>query len=219
MLSVYDGFRESYAIAPHQGVFKAMPNPAEFPWFRVRGQGQLWHRTSISSLEAILRSGAIAPNTGCFKENSVQSDTCYSRHMQAVSLFDFDTSSEANVAEQAWGHLQIRGQHCSVLIGIRREALEPAKYQSPREASGGVYRLRESNVDRGEALTLIPDIEAIYCGPIPTAAFTGLFLTDGGGRFYEVPFGPYAVAVLLKKGAEWRDDDERLKSERHVHGQ
>jgi hypothetical protein len=198
---------------------QATNNPAEPLLLSLRGQGRFWHRTPLPSLEAILRHGAIVPNVGQFIGNSTQSESSYGRCMKAVSLFDFDTSSEKSVLDRALGNLFIRGLSSTVLIGVERKGLDPAKLQLPDKVSNGVWLLRLSgHSGHAAGLTHIPEIEALYFGEIPTSAFSGFYLAAQGGRFFEVPLGANAITILNEKSAEWQADDERVSAERRDGG-
>lgn len=91
----------------------------------LRGNGLLWHRTSIESLDQILRHGAIEPNDGRFATTYAQSSGSYGKYIGAVCLFDFDTESLQEILDQAFNWSQFlkdRGP-LTIMIGIDRGRL------------------------------------------------------------------------------------------------
>jgi hypothetical protein len=213
------GFAESslQSIYGHKMIAQAPNNPVESLLLMLRGQERFWHRTPLQSLEAILCHGAIVPNIGQFDCNSTQSESSYGRHMKAVSIFDFDSASEDAVLHQACGNLFVPGLDAIVLIGIEREELDHAKLQLPHEVSNGLWKLRLSGQASG--LTHVPEIEALYVGELPSAAFSYYYLVSQSGRFFKVPSEANAITSLNEKYAEWRADDELSAAERRSRGE
>jgi hypothetical protein len=202
------------------------PSPDFLPlWGLLRGHGHLWHRTSLPSLECILREGAIIPNTGQFATTFPQSKISYSRGLGAVSLFDFDTSDEPYIFDHHWKWITVLAANLPpvVLIRIRRHALDPAKLLLPADISRGDPRLDTlpDEVRRGQMV--IPAVEALHIGSIPVSAFDGFILiafkSGGGYHLHEVAERPDALRVLSDVGAQWTAARERLTEERHARGE
>jgi hypothetical protein len=199
------------------------PSPAFLPpWARLRGRGHLWHRTSLQSLEGILRDGEIVPNTGQLQPTSLQSKVSYAWHLNAVSLFDFDTVDESSVSEYGWGTVFTSELPIVVLIRLRREAPDRAKLLLPTEIRGD-RRLDILPDEIRQKHMVIPAVEALHIGPISASAFSGFILTTfkeyEGYLWREVGPDADAFRVLSKISAEWNADRERRTAERHARGE
>jgi hypothetical protein len=135
-------------------------------WARLRGHGQLWHRTSIVALERILRDGALVPNIGQLPNTFGQSQVSYSRHLGAVSLFDFDTADVPDIIEHEWkwGEVLATRLPATVLIRIMRDALDRTKLLLPTEISDGDRRLDPLPGDIRRMRMVIPAVEALHIG-------------------------------------------------------
>jgi hypothetical protein len=205
----------------------SMPPSADFLplWTRLRGHGYLWHRTALPSLERILGDGKIVPNTGQLATTFGQSKVSYSRHLGAVSLFDFDTSDEQYIFEHEWkwGSVLTGYLPAGVLIRIRSDALERANLLLPANVSGGDPRLDSLPDEIRRMHMVIPAVEALHIGPIPASAFSGFILTafkDGGGYLlHEVASDADAFQILSEISAKWSAGHERLTAERHARGE
>jgi hypothetical protein len=202
------------------------PSPDFLPlWRLLRGHGNLWHRTSLPSLERILDEGIIIPNTGQFVTTYSQSKVSYSRHLGAVSLFDFDTSDEPYIFEHEWKWSTVLTGYlpAGVLIRIRREVLDPTKLLLPSDISGDDPRLSTLPDKIRRAQMVIPAVEALHIGSIPALAFDGFILTafksGGGYLLHEVAERVDAFRVLSNISAQWTADHERLIAERHARGE
>jgi hypothetical protein len=193
-------------------------------WARLRGHGHLWHGTSPESLDAILRDGQITPNIGQFPSTFPQSKVSYSRHMCAISLFDFDTENESLIFDQEfkWGSVLIASLPATkALIRINREALDRTNLLVPIEISQRDRRLDCLPDDVRKMQMYIPCVEALHIGPISTSAFAGLILLaseNGKYRWEEVGAGLECFRALLAVNEEWVADYERRTAERHARG-
>src|SRR5262249_34947248 len=152
----------------------------------------------------------IVPNAGRFPVTHSQSAVSYSRHLGAISLFDFDTSDEKYIFEHEfkWQTVLTERLPAGVLICISREALEPPKLLLPAEISRGDRRLDVLPDEIRRMRMCIPAVEALYLGPISTSKFNSFILTafdDGGGyRLREVTFDFDALHVLTTTATEWQ---------------
>lgn len=190
---------------------------------RLRGHGHLWHRTSLKSLEGILRAGAIVPNIGQLPETFPQSNGSYSRYLNGVSLFDFDTSNERNIFDSEWAWQSVLINNLSVLIRIRRDALDRAKLKLPSEISSSVECVNEPTGTNERVRMLIPAVEAIHIGPIPSSAFSGFILATfkNGGEilWHEAEHGSDPLVELSQIGAAWKAAHELRRAERKARGE
>jgi hypothetical protein len=204
----------------------ALPDRRFLPlWSQLRGHGHLWHRTSLASLESILRDGQIVPNHGQFEPTFPQSKGSYAHHLSAVSLFDFDTADEPYIFEHEWkwGTVLTNRLPAGVLVRIRREDLDRAKLLLPTEISQEDHRLDALPDDIRRMRMVIPAVEALHVGPISIAAFSGFILSAFGERdaylWHEVPSGADAWRVLSEIAAEWQAEHDRRTAERHARGE
>lgn len=203
------------------------PCPAFLPlWARLRGHGHLWHRTSLPSLENILRDGEIVPNAGQLRPTYCQSKIGHAWHLGAVSLFDFDTANEEFIFEHHWKwETVLIGQLPSawVLIRIRREALDSSKLLLPTQVSSGDHRLDALPDEIRRARMFIPTVEALHIGPISALTFSGFALAAfkelRGYLWQEVELASDAFRVLSEIAESWKVDHEREAAERHARGE
>lgn len=192
-------------------------------WASLRGNGHLWHATSLSSLEKILGDGAIVPNGGNFPEMFPQSKVSYSRHLSAVSLFDFDTSDEAYIftEEFKWGPVLFNATlpDVGVLIRIGRALLITEKLILPNQISESDPRLAVLPDEIRKMHMLLPGVEAMHIGPVPVAAITGFILIAGENWWQEMPRDDQSYERLSRLAAAWVSEYERDKAERHARGE
>jgi hypothetical protein len=124
----------------------------------------LWHCTSPIEYRQILQAGAIKPNdTGSHKWGP---DPYACQQLGAVSLFDFQTPTKAQVLQTAdrWAPFVCMGaHHTTVVIGLDREKLQKKLVPYPA-----------NKVNTTGAV--IPFVETCHCGPIPTTAITQCLL-------------------------------------------
>lgn len=166
------------------------------------------------------------PNVGQLPYSYGQSKVSYSRHLSAVSLFDFDTADEAFVFDQEWkwGTVLFKSlPDIAVAIRIRRKALDPTKLLLPNEISKGDARLASLPDGIRKMGMCIPDVEALHLGPISVSTFTGFILiaTEKGDYLWNevVAAGAEALGVLSTIGAGWISEYERRTAERHARGE
>jgi len=200
--------------------------PAFLPlWARLRGHGHLWHRTSLRSLQGILRDGAIVPNLGQLPQTFGQSKVSYSRHLSAVSLFDFDTEDQGRIFEHAWKWITVLIARLpgTAVVRIRRNALDSTRLLLPAEIARGDPRLDPLTDEIRRMRMVIPAVEALYIDRIPTEAFSGFLMTAFGGEmgeylFQEVDRGDDAFRTLSRISTDWTADHEKRVAERHARG-
>jgi len=199
------------------------PSPAFLPlWARLRGHGYVWHRTSLSALPGILRDGAIVPNHGQLPTTFSQSEGSYSRHLGAVSLFDFDTEVESRIFDQKWkwARVLIARLPGTVVIRIRRDMLDRTKLILPTEITCGDPRLAPLTDEIRQMRMVIPAVEALYMDRIPTDAFSGFMMTAFGDMgaylFQEVDLSDNALHILSRISTEWITEHEKRVAERHA---
>jgi hypothetical protein len=201
---------------------------AECPdlWARLRDRSWLWHTTSLHALARILSDGAIRPNTGQLRDTFHQSGISYSRHLNAVSLFDFATEDEAYIFdhEEKWRSVlfrQMRGS--AVLIRVRSGALDATALLSPSDLqNGNDPRLDALRQDIRRGRMFLPAVEALHIGPIAIGAFDG-FVLIGRGDLDACPWVEPKnlddpVPELLEISARWEADREKRRAERWARG-
>ena len=182
----------------------------------LRTKGAFWHRTAISSLPAIMEVGELRPNSGSFAHSYPQSKASYASALKAIALFDFETAGNEAIADRAYAWEPfIFGRLPGVLIGINRAALDGRLLILPTQIASGDERL--ATLQDRLRLTVIPDVETLYLGPIPTSAFRQLTLLDrqdsGEYRFHD--FDAAACAELLRASEQWKAEKEAQKRARH----
>jgi hypothetical protein len=154
-----------------------------------------------------------------------QSKISYSRHLEAVSLFDFDTEDETRIFEHEWkwGTVLMKELPAGVLICIRRTALDRSKLLLPAEISRGDQRIESLPDDIKRMRMVIPAVEALHIGPIPTAAFSAFILAAhddrGGYLWHEVEASADALHVLSGIDADWNAAQVRRTLERRARGE
>lgn len=194
-------------------------------WARLRGHGQFWHRTSLSSLEGVLREGAIVPNAGQFPTTFGQSKASYSRHLGAISMFDFDTADEPYIFEHEWkwGEVLATRLPAAVLIRIRRDALDRTKLLLPTEIFLDDPRLDALPTHIRKGRMVIPAVEALHISAISASAFSGFVLVcfkdTGSYRWHEMASDVDSFRTLSAFNAEWTADEYRRKGERQARGE
>lgn len=194
-------------------------------WGILRSHGYVWHRTTLPSFEAIMRDEQIVPNSGQFPEVFGQSRVSYAWHLNAVSLFDFDTSDEAYIFEHEfkWGSVLTKRFPAGVLIGMRRDALDPGRLLLPADILANDARLDvlPEKIRRGRMV--IPAVEALHIGPIPVRTFSRFLLTafddEGEIRICERAPGGDVCGEFSEVSAAWNAEHQRLVDERHARGE
>lgn len=183
-------------------------------WKVLRGQGHLWHITSLQSLGSILKCDAIVPNRGQFPDTCCQSPASFARHLGGVSIFDFDTECPKNVLEHICDFPLL-----GVLIRLSRHDLDQSKLILPTQVSNREPPISELRPEIRQSGYFVPYAEAIYLGSIPTSAFTGYLLTDEAGRHHEVEANDDAFRTLSEIDGEWTLDRKRRIAERVAKGE
>jgi hypothetical protein len=196
-------------------------------WALLRGHGHLWHRTTLPALEGIFREKAILPNRGEFPNTFCQSKVSYSRHLKAVSLFDFDTATEQRISEhrRKWMDVLVANMpRVDILIRIAREALDRNRLVLPDEVSGDDVRLNALCEKVRKMRMYLPGVEALHIGPIGVETFTGFILLSGEGQEYHCHEAAFngeheAIRAMSTTATEWTNDYERRTAERHARGE
>ncbi len=188
-------------------------------WAKLQEPKNLWHRTSLQSLERIVQNGNIFPNSGQFSENYPQSRNSYAFRLPAVAVFDFDPSqmNEFMQLSSNWESVLL-GKLPGAVIGIDRELLDPGKLLLPREIANKDERL--SALGNTQGLMIIPGVEALYTGPIPVNTFTSYILVgseDAGGlRWHCEAPGPEGLRALLDYASAWQLEVDHQRAARHA---
>ena len=178
-------------------------------WNALRGQGHLWHRTTLQSLSSILECGSIVPNRGQFPDTCCQSPISFARHLGGVSTFDFDTECPRDVLEHIHDFPLL-----GVLIRFSRDDLDRSKLILPAQVSRREPPISELPPEIRQSGYFVPYVEAIYLRPIPASAFTGYLLTDEGGRHHEVEASDVAFSNLSEIDGKWALDRQHRIAER-----
>lgn len=191
-------------------------------WRLLRGKSAVWHRTSLAGLTAILRDREIKPNTdGRFDREYGQSDISYARHLEGVSLLDFDSETEARIEEHVDKYGLISSLPAQVIIEISRSSLEPSRLLLPAVMTTGTDpRLDALPPEIRRARMYVPAVEAVHIGPIPASTFRGFILVgrDDAGKRLWTHFPVAAVDELQAAAKEWFDQCEAARTERHARG-
>lgn len=150
--------------------------------------GNLWHTTYPDRFQDILASGAILPESGIQNWKAVGvgygEDCCsYAHKLGGVSLFDFDqfdqTGYETKYPLSSWDAFVPYLWDCgAVWIEIDREKVAPGLIS----ASNLVDRW---NSDKAYKHNIMPYVEAVYLGPLPSSAFKRAFLVREGENQFE----------------------------------
>jgi hypothetical protein len=179
-------------------------------WGLLRGQGHLWHRTSIAALDGILRDHEITPNTGQFVATTSQSGASFARRMGAVSLFDFDAASEEDFMTHRCDYW------CgNIFIRICRGALDPAKLRRAEN----IWAEETLPDEDKHKLVLIPHLEVLHIGPVQDSVFDGLILlSPNEDCWHETTSNPAGLSELSAMAARWNTQAERAKAERRAKG-
>jgi hypothetical protein len=193
-------------------------------WDRLRGHGHLWHRTPIPSFERILHDQKIVPNIGQLPVTFGQSKVSYAWHLNAVSLFDFDTADERVIFGRCeWESVLLNASHAGVLIRIRRDALDRTKLLLPTEIAHGDSRLDPLRDDIRQGRMFLPEVEALHIGPISSSAFSGFILVasapTGGYLHHEAEVTAGVFRLLSEINAGWNTEHERRTAQRHARGE
>ena len=171
----------------------------------LQGTNDFWHRTSVSSLKAIIESGFIFPNNGAFPFSYPQSKNSLARKIESVSLFDFDTKSKVEILEQSWKWQQFmhdKGE-ATVLIRLSRKIL----------LQNIVFPWSAYDLVPLE-LTWIPNVEVCHKGRIPVEAFQELYIFRRKGfDFFRLSYDENVLLQVEKIEKKWLDET-RLEAER-----
>lgn len=187
----------------------------------LRGHGSLWHRTSVCNLKSILESGAILPNDGRFPYTYPQSRSCYSFHLGAISIFDFDTRSEIEIYRHAWKWASFLADQgtATVLIRLDRTKLEKDKLILPgAHTFSQMTRIKENGVSY--IPTSIPEVEAFYQSAIPVSAFHDYLLVKekSGYELSCIPFGPNSLLEIENYQLIWAKEIEQKRLNDRTNG-
>ena len=138
----------------------------------LRRPDTYWHRTSLIGLKGIFRTGHIEPNDGRFPHTYGQSRLCMARHLQAVSLFDFNTRpvDEILLRSDRWVQFFSDCGPATFVIELESSALESNLVVAP-----GVLTHEEMLRYKSDGLPYVPmylpAVEAWYREAIPVSAF------------------------------------------------
>jgi hypothetical protein len=177
-------------------------------WGLLRGQGHLWHRTSVAALDGILRDHEITPNKGQFEITTPQSKASYACRVSAVSLFDFDTASDEDFETHQYDYW------CgNVFIRIRRDALDPTKLRRAED----IWAEEMLSDEDKHKLVCIPCLEVLHIGAVQDNLFDGLILLSPNGDFWhETTSDTAGLTEISAMAATWNAQAEREKAERHA---
>jgi hypothetical protein len=176
----------------------------------LRGQGALWHRTSIEALHAILGSSGIKPNDGAFKDTYPQSEYSYGRRFGAVSLFDFDTEPVERVLweEHKWGQFLVDRGELTVLIRLDRGLLSgDGRLKLPADIAASPGPMIDYPDGKAPAYVM-PVVEAFYHGIVPVAAFKGYLAVkpNSGYQYRSIAADADALLRMEELRAQWRSE-------------
>lgn len=181
----------------------------------LRGRGRLWHRTSVSSLRAILESSGIEPNLGQFEVTYPQSRSSHGRNLQAVSLFDFDTEPLDEILIQSinWRPFLIDRGDATVVVQLDRNKLDHSKLVLPPTIRGKNMPVQKNEAGEEYVPTFIPRVEAWYCGVVPCSSFVGYMLVKGRKpfQFCELAHSSGVLDQIQKIESEWMSEPEELR--------
>ena len=126
----------------------------------------LIHCTSLSALASIFRIGKILPNDGSFPFTYPQSQNSYASHNRAVSLFDFETPSVAELLDEKWKWGSFFFVHKpTIALRLDRDCLKTDLI--PNNAA---------KQEVGFKKMWIPRVEVWYPEPIPVEVICGYVL-------------------------------------------
>lgn len=170
---------------------------------KVRGNGKLWHRTSVNSLKGIFNTGSIQPNDGRFKVTYPQSNNCLSRELKAISLFDFNSNSLEKILDQAmnWECFIKDQKYATVLICIDPNFLLSEKIKKTWEIPTNFK-------------PHIPWVEVCYCGEIPVSAFSEFLVVKKkpGFEFIQIPLNDKSFSTIEDIYRTWAEEYESEKA-------
>jgi hypothetical protein len=162
-----------------------------------RGSGDLWHLTSFQSLKSILKTGSINPNiNGQFPYSYSQSANSISHRLGAISLFDFDSQSVAEICENSidWESFFYDRGDWPVVIRISRNSLEKDKLKLPFE---DLSKYMGINGDGNEYLPIyIGHVEACYQLPISTSLFKEYLVIRKSSDFQYTKISPSSNTIF-----------------------
>jgi hypothetical protein len=169
----------------------------------------LWHSTAAGRYHSILKDGEIRPDGG--QGGNVYKGS-YAVHMEAVSLFDFESASEDEAlgTYKKWCDFLWRRDNgpLTVWIGLKRDLL-PGRLMLPTEIREGAVRASKN---------WYPRVEACHLGPVPADAFDRVLAvsTTTPLTFELLAIGEAALPRLDELAEEWRKppDEEDLIVER-----
>lgn len=138
----------------------SIETPAIFPLLRVG----FYHFTSLDGLRNILTRGAIVPNDGDLPNTSSVSPVSYGRRRGYISLFDFETPTEAECMKHCWGKWSsILTAHDPVSIGLRLDRVALRGHIITNEEIARETEYREM---------FIPKVEVCSKVSVPVSAIT-----------------------------------------------
>ncbi len=159
----------------------------------------LWHSTPWERYCEILDAGEINPAGG--QKGNVYKGS-FARSVNAVSLFDFENSSEIHALRnhRTWvTHLPQRDTAVTVCIGLNRDLLPGRQILAP-EVEHEVEKLAMERKRNH-----YPRVEACHVGPIPTCAFTTVLAVSATHpyQFETLVGGPKALPRLRELAERW----------------
>lgn len=140
-------------------------------WEVLRKENSVWHRTSVSSLECILREG-IKFNDGTFPSTYPISNTSMGAHLKAICLFDFCLYSEEDVLSQGlnWCPFLTDCGIPTMFIRILKSSLKLEKYIDQTMPEKFEILKTHSNGSDYYPM-LLPFVESWYIGQIAPCYF------------------------------------------------
>lgn len=187
-------------------------------WQYLRCRDALWHRTSIDGLRGIHRDRHIAPNVGQFVSEYGQARVSYSRHLQGVSLLDFDSESIERIEEHDDKWSLFMPMPPRVFIMLARRHLDDSRLLLPADLTANTDpRLGALSDEVRRMRMFVPAIEAIHLGPLPVQSFAGYVMAGliDGGELRWAEFELNELPDIYETSAAWIEEDVRLRAERH----
>jgi hypothetical protein len=153
-------------------------------WEVLRGENSLWHRTSVSSLQGILKEG-IKFNDGTFSSTYPISNLSMGAYLKAVCLFDFSLYSEEDVLSQGlnWSPFLTDCGTPTIFIRILKSSLKLEKYID--QTMPEKFEVLITHSDGSEYYpTRLPFVESWYIGQIAPCNFVEILAVHKEQEIY-----------------------------------
>lgn len=166
----------------------------------------LWHRTSLQGFRSMVNSGFILPSGKGPEHTYPQSKVSVALRMEAVSLFDFESSHRDDVLEQSrnWLAFMVDQGHPTLVLRFDRRSFTAGEIFTQDELTrDNAWPMRPLEMYGETKAYYIPSVEAWHSGPIAIEkAVDVLVVSNHRANNFELVAHSVALEKLRSEWAE-----------------